>query len=99
MSSIRNDDRTTGTDSSVESSSEIDRVLLPLRPSGVDTGRDILPNSVGSNDDSPVSEKPWEPSWERRESWSEQDRRHEFQTQLLDVEEGDEKGFTEVHEL
>ncbi|KAL4892463.1 hypothetical protein BDV59DRAFT_180002 [Aspergillus ambiguus] len=39
--------------------------------------------------------KPWRPNPDRRQSWNEQDMRHQSQSRLLDLEEGRETGFTE----
>lgn len=43
----------------------------------------------------PVSDQPWEPKFDRRQSWSHQDRKHELQERLLGVQEGTETGFSE----
>lgn len=44
--------------------------------------------------------KPWKPTPNRRQSWNEQEMRHQFQSHLFNVEEGKKTGFTEVsHEV
>lgn len=43
-----------------------------------------------------ASEQPWEPKFDRRQSWSQQDRKHELQERLLGVEKGREMGFSET---
>lgn len=42
------------------------------------------------------SDKPWKPSFDRRQSWSNEDRKHQAQERLMDVVPGEESGFTET---
>ncbi|KAJ5482485.1 suppressor 2 [Penicillium sp. IBT 31633x] len=42
-------------------------------------------------------EKSWQPKLGRQQSWSNEDRKHQMQGQLLEPEKGKETGFTEVH--
>lgn len=44
----------------------------------------------------PVSEQTWKPSLDRRQSWSNQDRKHQLQERLMSVDKGQESGFTET---
>ncbi|KAJ5238755.1 hypothetical protein N7468_003374 [Penicillium chermesinum] len=46
----------------------------------------------------PAAEPSWQPRLDRRQSWSDQDRKHELQERLLDMEAGRELGFSEKHE-
>lgn len=39
----------------------------------------------------------WQPRFDRRQSWSNQDRKHYLQERLLNVEGSRERGFTEVN--
>lgn len=39
----------------------------------------------------------WQPRLDRRQSWSNQDRKHYLQERLLNVEGSRERGFTEVN--
>lgn len=43
------------------------------------------------------TEEVWQPRFDRRSSWSNQDRKHELQGRLLNVEGSRERGFTEVN--
>lgn len=52
------------------------------------------PDASHSSHD-PISDQPWEPKFDRRQSWSHQDRKHELQERLLGVQEGTEMGFSE----
>jgi hypothetical protein len=42
-------------------------------------------------------EKSWKPTFDRRQSWSNEDRKHQLQERLLGSEKGKETGFTEAH--
>jgi hypothetical protein len=42
-----------------------------------------------------VSEPTWTPHFDRRQSWSQQDRKHLMQERLMEVEQGRESGFSE----
>lgn len=77
----------------------VETVLLPARrddtadngPSSTEpTGTAPYPSSRGSED------KPWKPSFNRQQSWNEQDMKHCFQERLLGSERGRESGFTEA---
>ncbi|KAJ5317376.1 hypothetical protein N7508_001884 [Penicillium antarcticum] len=39
----------------------------------------------------------WKPTFNRRQSWSSQDQKHQLQERLLGSEQGKEMGFTEAH--
>ncbi|KAJ5974398.1 hypothetical protein N7481_011608 [Penicillium waksmanii] len=41
------------------------------------------------------AEPTWQPRFDRRQSWSTQDRKHQLQERLLNVEGSRERGFTE----
>ncbi|KAJ5407885.1 hypothetical protein N7509_001768 [Penicillium cosmopolitanum] len=41
------------------------------------------------------AESTWQPRFDRRQSWSTQDRKHQLQERLLNVEGSRERGFTE----
>ncbi|KAJ5739430.1 hypothetical protein N7533_012214 [Penicillium manginii] len=41
------------------------------------------------------AEPTWQPRFDRRQSWSTQDYKHQLQERLLNVEESRERGFTE----
>lgn len=43
-----------------------------------------------------TSEQSWEPRFDRRHSWSQEDRKHELQDRLLRVDKGSERGFSET---
>lgn len=45
---------------------------------------------------SSTSGQSWEPKFDRRHSWSQEDRKHELQGRLLSVDRGSEKGFSET---
>ena len=45
-----------------------------------------------------MSEQPWVPRLDRRQSWSHQDHKHQLQERLLDVEQGRETGFSETRQ-
>lgn len=64
------------------------------RPSSSDTTNpaDSAPNSATGRGE----KKPWAPSVNRRQSWSEQDMKHQMQARLLQAEKGKESGFTEM---
>lgn len=71
---------------------EAQKVTLPFTPNPSPT--DIVGSS--SHDDA-VPEKSWKPTFDRRQSWSDQDRKHQLQERLLGCEKGKEMGFTEAH--
>lgn len=48
----------------------------------------------GANQEA-VSEHPWSPRFDRRQSWSQQDQKHQMQERLMEVEKGRESGFSE----
>jgi len=50
-----------------------------------------------SPQDHTAPEKSWKPTFDRRQSWSNQDRKHQLQERLLGSEKGKEMGFTEAH--
>lgn len=58
--------------------------------SSSDTQRSSHPNRDA------VSEQTWKPSLDRRQSWSNQDRKHQLQERLMSVDKGQERGFTET---
>jgi hypothetical protein len=43
-----------------------------------------------------ASGQPWQPKVNRRQSWSQEDQKHQQQERLLDIEQGRETGFTET---
>lgn len=47
--------------------------------------------------DDMTPEKSWKPTFDRRQSWSNEDRKHEMQDKLVGSEKGNEQGFTEAH--
>ncbi|KAJ5709534.1 hypothetical protein N7493_009825 [Penicillium malachiteum] len=50
-----------------------------------------------SNDSSEdTHEKSWQPNMDRRQSWSNQDRKHLLQGRLLNMEDGRQMGFSEA---
>lgn len=71
---------------------EAQRVTLPFTPKP--TATDVVESS--SHDDA-VPEKSWKPTFDRRQSWSNQDQKHQLQERLLGFEKGKETGFTEAH--
>jgi hypothetical protein len=46
-------------------------------------------------EDEAEAEPTWQPRFDRRQSWSMQDRKHQLQERLLNVEGSRERGFTE----
>ncbi|KAJ5874576.1 uncharacterized protein N7529_003006 [Penicillium soppii] len=50
-----------------------------------------------TSQDNTGPEKSWKPTFDRRQSWSSQDHKHQLQERLLDSEKGKEMGFTEAH--
>lgn len=42
-----------------------------------------------------ASEQTWTPRFDRRQSWSQQDRKHLMQERLMEVQQGRESGFSE----
>ena len=68
-------------------------MTLPFSPKATSTG---IAGPSGPQDDS-GPEKSWKPTFDRRQSWSNQDRKHQLQERLLGVERGKETGFTEAH--
>ncbi|KAJ5176542.1 uncharacterized protein N7482_002419 [Penicillium canariense] len=42
------------------------------------------------------SNQSWKPRFDRRQSWSNEDHKHQLQERLLDVEQGRATGFTET---
>ncbi|PKX90682.1 uncharacterized protein P174DRAFT_444447 [Aspergillus novofumigatus IBT 16806] len=78
-----------------EPSSESQTVLLPANPS-VSRSSEPLPDPPSGSSQGRSSEKPWKPSINRQQSWSEQDQKHELQSRLLATERGKETGFTET---
>lgn len=42
-------------------------------------------------------EPAWQPRFDRRQSWNHQDRKHQLQERLLNVEGSRERGFTETN--
>ncbi|KAL5356751.1 hypothetical protein BJX96DRAFT_143299, partial [Aspergillus floccosus] len=84
--------------------SEFQTVVRPGEASRIHRSPGPYPSSSSSADrlekDDEGIVKPWKPNPDRRQSWSEQEMRHQFQSHLFDVEEGKKTGFTEVsHEL
>ncbi|KAE8347132.1 hypothetical protein BDV24DRAFT_122885 [Aspergillus arachidicola] len=57
--------------------------------------QEALPRTSDVDHDSQHSSEGWKPRLDRRQSWSEEDRKHELQAWLLGVEEGRKTGFTE----
>ncbi|KAJ6128221.1 hypothetical protein N7471_009438 [Penicillium samsonianum] len=53
--------------------------------------------SSGPNRKDTSSEKSWKPTFDRRQSWSNEDRKHQLQERLYGSEKGREMGFTEAH--
>ncbi|KAF3396497.1 hypothetical protein F1880_007251 [Penicillium rolfsii] len=63
------------------------------------------PQSLSSSDShprpdpnqSPESDQSWKPKFDRRQSWSQEDQKHQLQERLVvHVEMGQETGFTET---
>ncbi|KAJ5698369.1 hypothetical protein N7462_000374 [Penicillium macrosclerotiorum] len=42
------------------------------------------------------SQQSWKPRFDRRQSWSNEDHKHQLQERLLDVKSGQQAGFTET---
>ncbi|GIK03957.1 hypothetical protein Aspvir_008032 [Aspergillus viridinutans] len=78
-----------------EPTSESQTVLLPENPS-VGRSSEPLPNPPSASSQGRSLEKPWKPTINRQQSWSEQDQKHELQSRLLATERGKETGFTEI---
>lgn len=58
----------------------------------------VATTSAGSpSRDNSTPEKSWKPMIDRRQSWSNQDHKHQLQERLLRSEKGKELGFTEAH--
>ncbi|KAB8266046.1 hypothetical protein BDV32DRAFT_114961 [Aspergillus pseudonomiae] len=77
-------------------------ILLPGKPTTKPYANDqeALPRASDVDRDSRTSSEGWKPMIDRRQSWNEEDRKHELQAWLLGVEEGKETGFTESsHEV
>lgn len=45
--------------------------------------------------DKNVSEQNWTPRFDRRQSWSAEDQKHQMQERFMQVEQGRESGFSE----
>lgn len=78
-------------------------ILLPGNPtrrSPHTNEQEVLRRVSDIDRDSQVQAEGWRPTIDRRQSWNEEDRKHELQAWLLGVEKGKETGFTESsHEL
>ncbi|KAE8420738.1 hypothetical protein BDV36DRAFT_249055 [Aspergillus pseudocaelatus] len=78
-------------------------ILLPGKPTSRKpplNDQETLQRGSDTDRDSRTSSEGWRPMIDRRQSWSEEDRKHELQAWLLGVEEGKETGFTESsHEI
>ncbi|KAE8378477.1 hypothetical protein BDV26DRAFT_261508 [Aspergillus bertholletiae] len=78
-------------------------ILLPGRPTSNKLHRNDQEALQGVSDvdrDGQESSEGWKPMIGRRQSWSEEDRKHELQAWLLVAEEGKETGFSEsLHEI
>lgn len=70
---------------------EAQPVTLPFFQTDTSTG-----DSEFRSDES-APEKSWKPTFDRRHSWSNEDRKHELQERLLGSEKGNVQGFTEAH--
>ncbi|KAB8225039.1 hypothetical protein BDV33DRAFT_164476 [Aspergillus novoparasiticus] len=88
--------------SSAEQKGEIPQthrtVLLPGNPTSTKpyiNDQEAQPRTSDVDHDSQHSSEGWKPRLDRRQSWNEEDRKHELQAWLLGVEEGRETGFTE----
>ncbi|KAN0069093.1 hypothetical protein V8E54_012722 [Elaphomyces granulatus] len=70
-------------------------VVLPAKANSHSHPSDLsaLVTSSSSLDD---SKKSWSPSFNRRESWDEQNMKHHLHHWLLQTEKGKESGFTEI---
>ncbi|KAJ5360077.1 hypothetical protein N7517_009268 [Penicillium concentricum] len=53
--------------------------------------------SSGPNRKEKAAEKLWKPTFDRKQSWSNEDRKHQLQERLHGSEKGKEMGFTEAH--
>ncbi|KAJ5836261.1 hypothetical protein N7447_002287 [Penicillium robsamsonii] len=51
----------------------------------------------GLNREGKSLEKSWKPNFDRKHSWSNEDRKHELQERWHRSEKGKEMGFTEAH--
>ncbi|KAJ5183138.1 hypothetical protein N7492_000754 [Penicillium capsulatum] len=56
-------------------------------------GEDVNQRSASDG----ASEQPWQPRFDRRHSWSQEDRKHELQGRLLRVGQDRETGFSETN--
>lgn len=78
-------------------------ILLPGKPTSSKphkNDQEALQRGSNIDRDSRTSSEGWRPMIGRRQSWNEEDRKHELQAWLLGVEEGKETGFTESsHEI
>ena len=65
----------------------------PTASSSIETFPEISSMTHGHQ----VLQGPWRPrELNRHHSWSQQDRKHDLQSRLLEVKKGDESGFTEI---
>jgi hypothetical protein len=65
-------------------------VVLPAERDS--TSNDASGSHPGNNGE---QTKPWKPSFNRQQSWNEQDMKREMQTRLLQTVKGTESGFSE----
>ncbi|KAJ6004748.1 hypothetical protein N7540_012547 [Penicillium herquei] len=54
------------------------------------------PPRASDNPSEDTHEKSWQPKMDRRQSWSNEDRKHLLQGRLLNMEEGRQMGFSEA---
>lgn len=80
------------TDSPLADTHEAQTMTLPFTPKPT---TDIAGPPSPQDDVAP--EKSWKPTFDRRQSWSNQDHKHQLQERLLGFEKGKEMGFTEAH--
>lgn len=73
--------------------SSVETILLPK---GKSESPDKDRSPTKSTSPRGGEDKAWKPSFDRRQSWNEQDLKHQFQERLLKSEKGNESGFSET---
>lgn len=81
--------QTTIPDRSSDSRDRPDETMTAIPPSSNSTNPSSQRRASGSDE-------PWKPSFDRRPSWSNEDRKHQAQERLMGVVPGQESGFTET---
>ncbi|KAJ5577707.1 uncharacterized protein N7459_006671 [Penicillium hispanicum] len=74
-----------------------DRAKEQTVPAGQNDHSSDESEAVGANQDAGL-DKRWTPKFDRRQSWSQEDQKHQMQERLLGVEQGPETGFSETRQ-